>query len=59
MIGTVRFFDRVEIRDVLSYVRLVFNPNDTVSFERAINTPKVLVIHADATHSSVALGLAH
>ena len=41
LIGTVRFFDRAEIKDILSYVRMVYNPLDTVSFERVINVPKV------------------
>jgi DNA helicase-2/ATP-dependent DNA helicase PcrA len=41
LIGTVRFFDRAEIKDILSYVRMVSNHRDTVSFERVINVPKV------------------
>ena len=41
LIGAVRFFERAEIKDLMAYLRLVFNTNDTVSFERVINVPKV------------------
>jgi len=37
--GGMRFFDRAEIKDVLSYLRLVTNPNDDVAFERASSMP--------------------
>lgn len=40
LIGAVKFYDRKEIKDVLSYARLLVNPNDTISFLRVINTPK-------------------
>lgn len=33
------FFDRKENKDVLAYLRLLVNPNDTVSFLRAVNEP--------------------
>ncbi|NDH06107.1 ATP-dependent DNA helicase, partial [bacterium] len=33
------FFDRKEIRDVLSYLRLLVNPQDNISFLRAVNEP--------------------
>lgn len=39
LIGNVKFYDRKEIKDVLSYLRLAFNPDDIVSFERVVNTP--------------------
>lgn len=35
LVGGTRFYDRKEIKDVLSYLRLVANPQDTVSFIRA------------------------
>ena len=35
LVGGTRFYDRKEIKDVLSYLRLVANPADTVSFVRA------------------------
>ncbi len=37
--GGLRFFERAEIKDALSYLRLAINPNDDASFERVINTP--------------------
>lgn len=40
LIGTTRFYERAEIKDILSYFRLVVNPNDDFSFLRIINRPK-------------------
>jgi DNA helicase-2/ATP-dependent DNA helicase PcrA len=40
VIGGVRFYERKEIKDVLAYLRVVVNPQDTVSMRRIINTPK-------------------
>ncbi|MEW7980024.1 MAG: DNA helicase II [Candidatus Sedimenticola endophacoides] len=37
--GGLRFFERAEIKDALGYLRLVANPEDDASFERAVNTP--------------------
>jgi DNA helicase-2/ATP-dependent DNA helicase PcrA len=37
--GTVRFYDRAEVKDILSYVKILVNPRDDVSFLRALNTP--------------------
>ncbi len=37
--GTVRFYERAEIKDILSYLRIIVNPRDDVSFFRALNTP--------------------
>lgn len=39
IVGGVRFYDRKEIRDILAYLRLVYQPNDQVSFERIVNVP--------------------
>lgn len=40
IIGGTRFYDRMEIKDILAYLRLISNPNDDVSFNRIINVPK-------------------
>lgn len=39
IIGGLRFYDRMEIKDVMSYIRLLVNPNDDVALKRIINTP--------------------
>ncbi len=36
LVGGVRFYDRKEIKDILSYLRLLFNPKDTISEKRAL-----------------------
>ncbi len=40
MVGATRFYDRAEIKDVIAYLKLVYNPRDGQSFSRVINTPK-------------------
>lgn len=40
IVGNVRFYDRKEIKDILSYLNYLVNPDDTVSFERVLNVPK-------------------
>ena len=39
LIGSVRFYERKEIKDILAYLRLAANPYETVSFRRVINNP--------------------
>jgi DNA helicase-2/ATP-dependent DNA helicase PcrA len=39
VVGGVRFYDRKEIKDIIAYLRLVFQPEDRVSFERVVNVP--------------------
>jgi len=39
IVGGVRFYERKEIKDVMAYLRLIYQPNDTVSFERVVNLP--------------------
>ncbi len=40
IIGGLRFYERMEIRDAISYLRLAYNPHDGLAFERVINLPK-------------------
>ena len=40
MVGGHKFYDRKEIRDVLAYLTLIVNPQDSMSFTRVVNTPK-------------------
>ncbi len=37
--GGIRFYDRKEIKDVVSYLNLLLNPTDDVSFKRVVNVP--------------------
>ncbi len=37
--GGVKFYERKEIKDILAYMRLVFNPGDSMSMKRIINVP--------------------
>ncbi|MGZ4810557.1 MAG: ATP-dependent helicase, partial [Thermoanaerobaculia bacterium] len=39
VVGGVKFYERAEIKDILSYVRLSVRPHDTPSIERVINVP--------------------
>lgn len=39
IIGGVRFYDRKEIKDIMAYLRLIYQPEDTISFERIVNVP--------------------
>ncbi len=39
VVGGVRFYDRKEIKDIIAYLRLIFQPEDYVSFERIANVP--------------------
>ena len=39
LIGSVRFYERKEIKDALAYMKMLVNPADTVSILRVINTP--------------------
>ena len=40
VLGGLRFFDRKEIKDIISYMKIISNPNDNVSLKRIINEPK-------------------
>ncbi len=39
IVGGTRFYDRKEIKDILAYLRVIYNPLDTVAFQRIINVP--------------------
>jgi DNA helicase II / ATP-dependent DNA helicase PcrA len=39
IIGGVRFYDRKEIKDMIAYLRLLYQPNDRMSFSRIVNVP--------------------
>ncbi|MGP1580775.1 MAG: UvrD-helicase domain-containing protein [Wolinella sp.] len=62
LVGAVRFYERSEIKDILSYFRLVVNPHDDFSLARVINRPKrgigkttqdKILLHAERTGLSV------
>jgi DNA helicase-2/ATP-dependent DNA helicase PcrA len=40
VVGGVRFYERREVRDALGYLRMLVNPDDTVSLRRILNVPK-------------------
>jgi len=40
MVGGVKFYERTEIKDLISYLRIIANPNDDFSIKRIINRPK-------------------
>ncbi len=40
LLGGVRFYDRMEIKDILSYLKILYNPYDLIAFRRIINVPK-------------------
>ena len=39
IVGGVRFYDRAEIKDIIGYLRLIYQPEDLVSFSRVVNVP--------------------
>jgi len=39
IVGGVRFYDRKEVKDVMAYLRLIYQPEDIMSFERIVNVP--------------------
>ena len=53
VVGGTRFYERREIRDLVAYLRVLDNPDDTVSLRRIVNTPKRGV--GDRAQSFVAL----
>lgn len=39
IVGGIRFYERMEIKDIMAYMRVIVNPADTVSIKRIINVP--------------------
>lgn len=39
IVGGVRFYDRKEIKDLMAYLRLIYQPEDRISFSRVVNVP--------------------
>ncbi|HEX6990028.1 MAG TPA: 3'-5' exonuclease, partial [Bacillota bacterium] len=40
IVGGLRFYERKEVKDLLSYLRLVVNPHDRLAYERVVNEPR-------------------
>jgi DNA helicase II / ATP-dependent DNA helicase PcrA len=40
IVGGARFYERLEIRDAIAYLRVISQPDDDLAFERIVNTPK-------------------
>jgi DNA helicase-2/ATP-dependent DNA helicase PcrA len=62
IIGGLKFYDRQEIKDVVAYLRLIYQPNDGLAFERIINVPRrgvgasaISGFHAHARKNNVSL----
>src|SRR6266404_4315477 len=62
VIGGPRFYERMEIRDALAYLRATVNPADDLAFERIVNTPKrglgsstIQFIHSHARSRNIPL----
>ncbi len=39
IVGGVRFYARKEIKDIMAYLRLIYQPQDSISFDRVVNVP--------------------
>jgi DNA helicase-2/ATP-dependent DNA helicase PcrA len=68
IVGGQRFYDRKEIKDIMAYLRFIFQPQDRVSFERIINVPtrgvgavslQRFYAYIDANNLSLLEGLEH
>ena len=40
IVGSTKFYDRIEVRDSIAYIRLIVNKDDNLAFERVVNIPK-------------------
>ncbi|MFH5231766.1 DNA helicase PcrA [Antrihabitans spumae] len=66
VVGGVRFYERKEVRDAVAYLRVLDNPEDTVSLRRILNTPRrgigdraeaCVAVHAEQKNISFAEAL--
>lgn len=62
VVGGLKFYDRQEIKDIIAYMRLVYQLDDSLAFERIINTPKrgigasvMSKIHACSVENGISL----
>lgn len=49
IIGGIKFYQRKEVKDIIAYLRIIQNPNDSISLERVINEPKRTIGKATLT----------
>ena len=40
IVGSLKFYERAEVKDIISYLRFILNPNDEISLRRILNSPK-------------------
>lgn len=40
MVGGLKFYDRKEVKDIIAYLKLLYNRHDSQSLKRIINVPK-------------------
>ncbi|WP_179948312.1 DNA helicase PcrA [Corynebacterium liangguodongii] len=57
VVGGTRFYERREIRDIVAYLKVLDNPDDTVSMRRIVNVPKRAI--GDKAQAAVALHAQH
>ena len=64
--GGLKFYDRMEVRDLIAYLRVLYNPTDDRAFHRIINTPRrgigdttiaALEAYAAAEHTSLLMAV--
>lgn len=53
IVGGIKFYDRKEIKDIISYLKVLTNPHDSISLLRIINTPARKIGNATLNHINV------